>query len=207
MTRHASVGKALAAVVAALVAAIAASGVAAGTAVPPCPSRTLTQPFLPWGDRDPYFLAPEGSMESTYSWSLENGARRVPGNEPFYVNSSADRFSLALPYGSSAQTAPMCVTIFNPTMRFFARNSGSASSSLKVEVLYMGRDGIQRTATVGTITGGLSWTPSPALSFLRYTAPAVGGGGQTWVSFRFRPTGWGGNWQIDDLYVDPLKGF
>lgn len=207
MTRHASVGRALAVAAAALVAAIAASGVAAGTVVPPCPSRTLTQPFLPWGDRDPYFLAPEGSMESTSSWTLENGARRVVGNESFYVNSPADRFSLALPMGSAAQTAPMCVTVFNPTMRFFARNSGSPSSALKVEVIYTSRDGSQRTATAGYVTGSGSWMPSPALFFLRYTAPAINGNGQTWASFRFRPIGWGGNWQIDDLYVDPLKGF
>jgi hypothetical protein len=29
---------------------------------------------------------------------------------------------------------------------------------------------------------------------------------QTWGRFRFTPTGWGGNWRLDDLYVDPLKG-
>lgn len=207
MTRHASVGRALAVVALALVASITASGVAAGTGVPPCPSLAQAQPFLPWGDRDSYFLAPEGSMESTSSWLLAGGARRVSGNETFYVNSASDRFSLALPSGSSAQTAPICVTVFNPTMRFFARNTGSAASALKVEVLYTDKYGAQRSATVGYVTANGSWTPSPALFFLRYTAPLLNGNGQTWISFRFRPMGWDGNWQIDDLYVDPLKGF
>ena len=191
--------------VAGLVALVASSGVAAGTAASSCPSRALTTPFLPWGDRDLYFLATDGSMESTASWALTGGAKRVAGNETFYVNSPLDRNSLYLPYGSSARTASMCVTIHSPTLRLFVRNTGSAASALKVEVLFTDRFGFRRSVAVAALTGSSSWKPSPAVLFLNLIAPLLGAGETTWVSFRFSPMGWGGSWQIDDLYVDPLK--
>ena len=185
---------------------VVAGGVVAGTTVPPCPTQTLTTPFAPWGDRDLYFLGPDGAMERTSSWTLSNKAKRAHGNEPWYVNSSSDRNSLSLGRGGSAQTAPICVTIHSPTLRAFVRNSGLASATLKVELIYTNKDGNQSTATVAYLTGGSTWTLSPVVRFLNYIAPIVGGGDQTWVSFRFTPSDPGGNWQIDDLYVDPLKG-
>jgi len=188
-----------------LVALVLASGVAAGTTVPPCPSNTLTQPFLPWGDPGLYFLGPDGSEESTATWSLSGGAARVSGNEPYYVNSSSDRRSLYLPSGSSAETAATCVTIHDPTLRLFVRNTGSFMSALKVEVIYTDMFGNERSAQVALLVGGSSWQPSLPMLFLQCIAPTVGVDDQTWVSFRFTPVGWGGNWQIDDLYVDPLK--
>ena len=46
----------------------------------------------------------------------------------------ATRSSLKLPSGSSAKSAAMCVGIEHPTLRLFARNTGSPLSALKVEV-------------------------------------------------------------------------
>ena len=54
------------------------------------------------------------------------------------------------------------------------------------------------------LRAGSSWSLSPQILFVNRIAPIVGGQGQTWVSFTFRPTT-GGAWQIDDFYVDPLK--
>ena len=36
-------------------------------------------------------------------------------------------------------------------------------------------------------------------------ATALLNGGKENVKFRFRPAGLGAKWQIDDVYVDPLK--
>ena len=207
MTARVVAGRSFAAAVSlGLLALVVAGGVAAGTTVPPCPAQTLTTPFAPWGDSDLYFLAPDGSMESTLSWTLSDGAKRVTGNEPWYVNSASDRNSLSLGGGGSAQTASVCVTTHTPALRMFVRNTGLSSAALRVELLYTDKYGYQRTATVTYLTAGSSWMPGPAVMFLRYIAPLVRNDGQTSVSFRFKADGRGGNWQIDDLFVDPLKG-
>jgi hypothetical protein len=207
MVRGANTGRSYAAAVIAVgvVALVAAGGIAAGTAGASCPPSSLTKPFLPWNDQRQYFLGPDGSMESTAAWALSGGAGRIEGNETFYVNSSADRSSLALPSGSSARTASMCVTIFSPSLRLFVRNTGSPASALRIEVLFRDRFGVNRAATVAMLAGGSQWKLSPKVFFINYIAPLLAGGETTWVSFRFSPTGFGGKWQIDDLYVDPLK--
>jgi hypothetical protein len=69
---------------------------------------------------------------------------------------------------------------------------------------YTDRRGAARTAVVGTLRAGSSWSLTPQIMFLSHVAPVVGGHGQTWVSFTFKPTS-GGAWQVDDFYVDPIK--
>ena len=70
-----------------------------------CPSRTLTNPFVPWGDFGNYAFVPNGGFENRGThWNLANGARVVPGNEPFYVHSAWDTSSLSLPAGAVAST-------------------------------------------------------------------------------------------------------
>lgn len=207
MLRGANTGRSYAAAILAvcLVALVAASGIGAGTAASSCPSSVLTRPFLPWYDQRQYFLAPDGSMESTAAWALSGGASRIAGNETFYVNSVADKNSLYLPPGSAARTAAMCVTIFSPSLRLFVRNTGSLLSALKVEVIFTDKYGNQRSAPVALLTGGSSWKLSPRILFANFIAPLLAGGETTSVSFRFSPIGVGGKWQIDDLYIDPLK--
>ena len=57
---------------------------------------------------------------------------------------------------------------------------------------------------VGANTGGSSWAPSlPAIALLNVLG--LLNDGRVTVSFRFQPVGLGAKWQIDDLYVDPLK--
>src|SRR4029077_15106302 len=112
--------------------------------------------------------------------------------------------SLRLPTGSSATSPQICVTIHSPNIRLFARNAGSAASMLLVSVNYTDKGGVARTARIAARRGSATWTLSAQIMFLKYIAPAVGGHGETWVSFKFQPTT-GGSWQIDDFYVDPLK--
>jgi hypothetical protein len=197
--------------VASLVAVLGLSATAASAKpsarVAPCPNYAFTHPFLPWLDPGNYFLPPGASFESSSAgWTLTGGAKTVAGNEPFYVTDDGDGRSLSLPAGSSATTPAVCVSLDSPDLRLFVRNTGSLLSLLKVELDYTGLDGKPKTATVALVAGGKAWAPSLPLPFLLSSVlPIVGDGGQTWVSFIFSPTGLTGSWQIDDVYVDPLK--
>jgi hypothetical protein len=167
------------------------------------------QPFLPWLDLAFYGLAPGGALESASGWDLEGGARLVPGNESFKVHSSRDRTSLLLPSGSSATTAPFCVGIEHPTIRFFAKNGGGALSLLKVEVLFRDLFGTPRALPIGVAAAGSRWQPSlPMPMLLNVVAPvlALDLDRTTTVRLRFTPLGRSSGWQIDDLYVDPFRG-
>ena len=170
-------------------------------------SPATSQPFLNWGDSHNYFLAPGGNMESDLSaagWSLAGGAGVVAGSESYDVTgNSADSMSLALPAGSSATTPAICVTIHDPELRFFASNSGDPKSSLGVSAFFVGNDGKPHLRALGNIQAGSDWTLTDPIKFVNAIQPGPDGSGQ--VSFVFTPNGANGNWQIDDLYIDPLK--
>jgi hypothetical protein len=178
----------------------------AGASLDNCPTAPLSHPFAPWLDLGSYSLVPNGGLENgAADWSLTGGAGVVAGNEPFDVGSAADSSSLALPSGSSATTSPVCVGLLDPTMRFFAVNRGGLLSTLKVEALYTDASGKQHALTIGVMLGTGVWQPTlPELVLANLTALPLVTNGQVSVSFRFTPQG--GAWQIDDVYVDPLKG-
>jgi hypothetical protein len=167
-----------------------------------CGDATTTRAFAPWGDPLSYTLVPGGSFEpGDDAWTLSGGASVDAGNESYYANGAGDGYSLSLPPGSSATSPPVCVSIYRPVFRFFARNAGSPTSSLKVEVLYPGLTGRISLLQLGSITGS-SWTPSlpmPVLANFLSVLP----GASTSMAFRFTPQGAGGGWSIDDVYVDP----
>lgn len=171
-----------------------------------CGERELSRPFLRWLDPMEYTLAPGGNFESgAGGWTLKGSAKVVAGNEPWKVSGAGSR-SLYLPRGSSAMTPPMCVETLDPTVRYFAKNRGIvALSSLLVEVVLLDKYGRPVLALpAGVHTGFSSWHPSlPGVALLNLTA--VLNGGKANVAFRFRPIGLGAKWQIDDVYVDPLK--
>jgi hypothetical protein len=171
-----------------------------------CGDRPLSRPFLPWLDPMQYTLAPRGNFESgTTGWTLKGGAAVVTGNEPWNVSGAGSR-SLYLPSGSTAMTPPICVETLDPTVRYFAKNRGIvALSSLVVEVVLLDSYGRPVLALpAGVHTGFSSWHPSlPGVALLNLTA--ILNGGKANVAFRFRPVGLGAKWQIDDVYVDPLK--
>jgi hypothetical protein len=190
--------------------AVAAVGMGAaqpaGAAVG-CPDRALSQPFLRWLDLAHYTLAPNGGLESgSQGWSLSR-AKVVSGSESFYVRAKTDRYSLSLPSGSSARTGTTCVTLLDPpTVRFFARNTGSLLSTLKVEALYKDIFGTPRAQTLAFLVGTSSWRPTLPLPFLATVQhPPLVTDGKVDVAFRFTPLGSLGGWRIDDVYVDPFK--
>jgi hypothetical protein len=169
-----------------------------------CSTPPVTQAFQPWYDPAQYTLAPGGTFEpSAAPWALSGGAGVTAGNESFYVNSAGDSRSLSLPAGGSATSPTMCVGIQNPDLRVFVLNSGSAESTLQVNVNYVDATGVARSTSIAQLTGGSSWAPSVQVPLFVNNFTLVPGS-QTPVSFTFTPLGSdGGTWKIDDAYVDP----
>jgi hypothetical protein len=146
-----------------------------------CSGQTLNRTFLPWGDPALYTAVPEG-------WSLAGNAAVVDGNEPFLPGDS----SLSLPAGSSATTAPLCIGLGHPTVRFFARNTGNPLSLLRVSAVVG-----ETELPIGLVPAGREWAPSPALLLV------VNLLGADSVAFKFAADG--GKWSVDDVYVDPYS--
>ena len=169
-------------------------------------ASAFTQIFnrAPWADPGFYALAPAASMEATMTnWNLSGGAAVVTGNESYFVGSTADKRSIALPSGSSTTSAPMCVGLDYPWMRFFLRNTGAASATLKVESRIVKADGTVTSVLVANLSGTSSWQLSPKVLLVNNLLALFTSNGLTPVSFRFTPVG--GSWKIDDLYVDPYR--
>jgi hypothetical protein len=194
-------------VLGALALALGAGPAAAGLGVT-CPDPT-SNPFAPWRDYAKYALAPNGGFESgAGSWTLTGNARVVSGNESFYVRSSRDRYALSLPPGSTATSAPMCISLLSGHMRFFAANDGSSSSRLRVQVLYSGGVGgllgslgrLLSLSEVGYVSAGAAWQPSTQVGMLGGTLPLLTNS----VQFRFTAPNDGGAFRIDDVYLDPF---
>jgi hypothetical protein len=192
----------------AVLAVALASGASVGAATTSgCGARQLSQPFLPWLDPGHYFVFPGGDFESASSWTLTGGARVVSGNEPFHVGGASHSRSLLVPSGGSARSVPSCVDGDEPTLRFFARNTGSILSTLVVEArvrtTVLGLT-TQTTVPLGVVLGTTqTWQPSLPVVFALSLNQLLGG--TTTVDFRITPIGLGGSWQIDDVYVDPFK--
>jgi hypothetical protein len=194
---------ALASLAALAISAPAQAGVLVKTTTS-CDEQIFEQPFLPWLDPMNYVIAPAGTLEGdTSAWSLTGGASVVAGNEPYYVHGTDEVASLALPARSSATTRPMCVGLDHPTLRFFARNTGWVLSSLRVEVLFEDATGAVRALPIGVVLGTATrWQPSLPMPIVTNLLPLLPGQ-LTPVAFRFTPQG--GNWTIDDVYVDPRR--
>jgi hypothetical protein len=161
-----------------------------------------------WLDPLPYTLAPDGGFENgAAGWSLSRGAKVVAGNEPFALSGPGSR-SLYLPAGSSATSPPMCVGLLLPIVRFVS-SGGGLLTYLQVEALYTDAGGRQRSVLL--LPGALpsrNWQPTlPMLQLAGLLNTLTLNGVTTEMSFRFTPKGLfgGGNWRIDDIYVDPWK--
>jgi hypothetical protein len=166
-----------------------------------CATETVEQPFLRWADAASYSLAPGGNFEAgAAGWALRGAAAVKSGNEPFYAHAAGESSSLALPAGSSATSPAVCVSVGHPTLRLFVRNGGSFLSALKVDVLFESSTGQVLSAPIAVVTGG-AWAPSLPLPIVANLLPLLPNE-QTAVAFRFTPV-LGGDWRIDDVYVDP----
>lgn len=181
--------------VAAVVGPAASSQAAIG-----CGTRTTSNPFVPWGDANNYFLVQGGTFEDgAPQWSLA-GARVGAGNEPWAVAGGASAASLRLPAGSSARSPQMCVASGEDSLRFFYKRPGRLGSVLLVRVEVT--NGSSRAVRDMYLGGGRSgWALSPRILFPDVRDSA----GQQIISIAFSPRGVPAPWSVDDVYVDPWK--
>ncbi len=158
-----------------------------------CSGQTVEHPFTSFGDGNGYVLI--SAAESTAGWSLRGGSL-VSGNEPWYVRSASDTRSISIAPGGRAETPSTCITLFDPTARYFTK--GSAGGSLRVDAMANTPLGLSLPLGSTTISGNGSWSVSAVQRFLcNLTSPL------TWtISFRF--TALSGTWQVDDVYLDPM---
>jgi hypothetical protein len=191
---------------AAALVSLAGAAVARADTSTPCDAAPVSQPFAPWGDLSWYSLLPNGGFEQgATSWTLGGSAQVVDGNEPFQVNDSGDSSSLALGPSGKATSDPMCVTPDDPTLRLFVQNDGDPSSRLKVQVKFTDLNNTKVTVTVATLAAGSDWQPSDLIPVIAAQLAPVLDAGPTDVSFRFAASNDGGDWSIDDVYLDPFK--
>jgi hypothetical protein len=181
-----------------LAGALAALALAAPANAATCAGKT-SQPFAPWGDFNFYELAPNGTLESTNGWTLTGGAKLVKGSEPFAVTGRLGQYSLSIPAGATASSPVMCLDEARPTFRFFARAAEGAAASLSAEAL---ADKPAQVAALGSVAGTTEWAPVAPLS--------TGASGllidrKGTVPVRLRFVADQGEWQIDDVFVDPRK--
>ncbi len=165
-----------------------------------CTAQRLSEPFRQFYDPMVYTPVKDSGIErNAQGWRLRGQSRPVAGNEPWTVAGEDDDRSLLIPDGSSATTPPICVGLAEPTLRFFARSSGAPVSVLGVEVLFEDAAGNVHAVPIGVDMGG-DWHPTSVMPVLANLLPLIGGT-QTPVAFRF--TAHSGDFQIDDVYVDP----
>lgn len=187
-------------------AATANAGVLVASAAS-CDDQALAKTFLPWLDVADYTALPGGDFEgATDGWSFSPGAGVVSGNSPYHVGGADDASSLALASGSSATSSTMCVGLTHPTIRFFAerRSTGllASLSTLRVDVLFELADGSVASLNIGSVLNGGSWQPTVPLVVVANLLPLLPGE-HTPVAFRF--TAEGGDWSVDDVWVDPYS--
>ncbi len=169
-----------------------------------CSYSGAQQVFKPWGDSQSYVLAPDGGFEAgAAGWTLSGGAATVSGNETFNLNGAGDSRALALPAGSSAGSPPVCMSIDTPVFRLFARNAGDPTSQLRVEAVYK-LLGLVQTKVGATITAGQAWAPTQQISTVLGLSTIVGTLIPSSIQIRFTPLDSRGQWQVDDLYIDPF---
>jgi hypothetical protein len=168
-----------------------------------CDDGALTQPFQQWGDRAIYKMVGGGSFEpAATGWTLRGNARVVSGNEPWKVTNAGDSRSLVLPAGSSATTPSVCVGLAEPTLRFFAKKNKGLLSTLAVSVWVKTSLGLEVPIPIGLVLGNGQWKPTHPMLIVANLLPLLPGD-RTPVAFTFTPLL--GEWQIDDVYVDPRR--
>jgi len=167
-----------------------------------CSYPTAEQSYSQWHDSAYYVSPSNGGLEAGGTgWGL-SGASVVSGNESYYLDDSSDSHSLRIPDGASATSPTFCVATGYPTFRFMVRNTGNKLAALRVDVSYADSNGRVERVTAGYVWAGSAWMPSRKLAVALGVTGAMQAGSAN-VQVRFVPVGWGGNFQVDDLLVDP----
>jgi hypothetical protein len=166
-----------------------------------CPTTPESQVFAHFKDTAEYSLVAGGTFTgSTSGWSLD-GASVTSGGAQLV---SSDTHSLAIPATSVVTSPAFCVSMANPTFRFFARQTSGSWATMLVNLVWTDSSGTTHTTTVASLNGTSSWTLTPAMA-LSTTLPLWQPGQTLTTRLQFVPEAYGGNWAIDDLYVDPYS--
>jgi hypothetical protein len=161
-----------------------------------------SHPFTLWGDSAAYCAFPNLGFESGKTgWTTTGSALIVGGNEPWRV-SGLGTHALQLGPGATATSSSLPVSLLDPWIRLFARSAG-ANGSLRVQVRFNGLLGnLTGLLDIGTLSpsGYSSWQPTQrVLSTL--ALPLATSSAQVVLTSQATK----GNWQADDVYLDPCK--
>jgi hypothetical protein len=157
----------------------------------------VVKPFAAWGDDSSYVLVPGGTFEpGTKAWELGGGAKVVYGNEPYFVHSTADRYSLYMPAGATVTTPAMCFAAGDWHLRFLSVGNGN----IRVKVVVKSLLGLLTILDGGSVTSGGTWKPSPQVGLLLTNVTGL----VSTDSISLRLTA-GSAVRIDDVYLDPWK--
>jgi hypothetical protein len=173
-----------------------------------CSYPSMSRVFMPWADVNNYFLAPGANFENGLGgWSASGGAGVVSGSETYNVGGTGSH-SLALPTTAAvAKTALFCVSLTSPTFRLLVKNNGlngMYDGQLAVYLNYTGANGAPQKVKIAAIKmNNTHWNLTAPISFIQYLSTPIATSGYANVSFTFVPNDNHGNWQIDDMYVDP----
>jgi hypothetical protein len=199
---HPRIGKGLRRVAAVTV--LACFGVPAA-AQAACPTPPTVKAFQAFGDSSDYFLAPNGSFESGASgWSL-TGASVASGNESSKVHGSADSKSLAIKATGRAVSPSFCVAIQHPTFRLFARRTSGTWGTLNVKLRWKDSTGATNETVVSSLgSSDTAWHPAGRIA-LSTVLPLWNADQTASVQIVLDPEDYGGDWAVDDLYIDPFR--
>lgn len=180
--------------------AASAGSVKPGGLLPSC--GATSQPFTRWGDYESYCAFPNLGFESgATAWKLGGNSSVVAGNEPWHVSGSGTH-ALQLGPGGTATSSALPVSLLDPWIRLFAHSVG-ANGSLRVQVVFHGLLGnLTGLLNIGSLSpaGYTSWQPTAhVLSTL--ALPLATTSAQVVVTSQASR----GNWQVDDVYLDPCK--
>jgi hypothetical protein len=188
--------------VAAVLAPVAGAGLIGGlvgAALPSC--GATSQPFAAFGDLSSYCALPDNDLEAgTAGWSLAGGAAVVAGNEPWYVSGYGSH-ALDLPPGATATSPSVPVSLLDPYFRMFTRSVG-ADGAMQVQIVFRGLLGnLTGLLNLGTLSAAdyPRWAPSATIPSL-LALPL----GTSSAQVRLTSLASSGDWQVDDIYVDPF---
>ena len=170
-------------------------------------SSTGAKPaFASWDDSRNYVLAPDGGFEAGASglepWPA--APRPSPATSPTTSARALDRSSLSLPAGSSAGSPPVCMAIDTPDL------PDDGPQHRRPELAAAGDGQLQAARPAPHPDAGHGHrriqpgSPTTPQSTVLTLATIVGTLIPSAIEIRVAPLDSKGNWQIDDLYVDPF---
>jgi hypothetical protein len=164
-----------------------------------CQAPVFSQPFSDLKDNRSYVLAPGGDFSNPNGagWQFFGGAHIVTDTTPDDTTGG----SLYMPSGSTAVSPVMCVDMTYPTARLWAHTLGG-DGDVTFSVSYAGSKSELRPQDVAHVKGDRNrWRLSGDV----HIKPELAGKVEGWrrVAFVLSAGGKTGEFQLDDIYVDP----